>query len=183
MNSLAAALFTVLLVFAAACAYRGEPASDQHVAPLERTLVGQVLLPDGVGSRGVEVLVTVAANDGEPRVTWLLFDEQGRFTHTYQGSLTNLRVTAGVRGEVHRIYTEELSEVDRAGQVDVGVIDLRDRLIGHRMMLRVADGKPQGDVRVAMFYGTPPVGPYGEPVALGSRQFPPDAPAKIELDP
>ena len=169
----AAALFAVLLVFAAACARDGEPASDQHVTQPERTLVGQVLLPDGFGSRGVEVLVMITATGSEPRKVWLLFDEQGHFARTFRGSLTSVKVTAGIRAEVHRIDTEDLPEVNQAGQIDVGVIDLRDRLARHRMVLHAADGKPQGDVRVAMFFGPPPVGPRGEPVSLGSRQFPP----------
>ena len=43
------------------------------------------------------------------------------------------------------------------------------------MTLRAAAGKPAGEVRVAMWFGPPPVGPSGEPVALGSAQFPPVA--------
>ena len=57
--------------------------------------------------------------------------------------------------------------------IDVGAIDLRDQLTRHRLALRADDGAPQGDVRVAMCFGLPPVGPHGEPIALGSRQFPP----------
>ncbi len=175
MKSLGAALFAVPLVFAAAGAGGGEPASDQHDAPSERTLVGQLLLPSGVGSRGVEVTVMVAATGSEPRVVWLLFDEQGHFARTFRGSLTSVKVTAGLGREVHRIDTEELPEVNQAGRIDVGVIDLRERLNRHRLVLRSADGKPQGDVRVAMWFGLPPVGPAGGRVELGSRQFPPVA--------
>jgi hypothetical protein len=167
--------FAVLLVFATACARGGDPARDPHAASPERTMVGQVLLPSGSGSRGVEVLITVTGTVSDPRTVWVLFDEQGRFAHTFRGSLTDVRVTAGIRAEVHRIDTEDLPEVDQADQIDLGVIDLRDRLARHRMVLRAADGKPQGDVRVAMWFGLPPVGPEGEPVSLGSRQFPPVA--------
>ena len=175
MKSLAAALFAVPLVFAAACARGGELASDQHAAPPERTLVGQLLLPSGVGSRGVEVKVMVAATGSEPRFVWLLFDEQGHFAHTFGGSLTSVTVAAGVGREVHRIDPEDLPEVNQAGRIDVGVIDLRERLTRHRLVLRAADGKPPGDVRVAMWFGPPPFGPGGQRVALGSRQFPPVA--------
>ncbi|NOX58712.1 MAG: hypothetical protein GXP29_07630 [Planctomycetes bacterium] len=173
MKSLATTVFAVLLVFVAACACRREPASDQHTAMSERTLVGQLLLPIGSGSRGVEVLVKVTASGGEPRVAWVLFDEQGRFAHTFRGNLTSVQVTAAA--EVHRIDTEDIPEVDQAGQIDVGVIDLRNRLTEYRLMVRAADGKPPGDVRVGMWFGLPPVGPRGEPVSLGSRQFPPVA--------
>jgi len=175
MTSLGPILFVALLVSAHACVRDAEPAIDEQAAPSERTLVGQVLLPSGVGSRGVEVLLTVTAADGEPRKVWLVFDEQGRFAHTLDGSLTGVKVTAGGRAEVYRLDTEELPQVDQAGQIDLGVIDLREQLTRHRMTLRTADGKPQGVVRVAMWFGPPHVGPYGEPVSLGSRQFPPVA--------
>jgi hypothetical protein len=77
--------------------------------------------------------------------------------------------------EVYRVDAGDLSEVNPAGQINLGMIDLRDRLMRHRLMVRVADGKPPGEVRVAMFSGPPPVGPFGERVSLGSRQFPPVA--------
>ena len=170
-----AALFAMLLVCGVACVSGEEPARVPHAAPPEHNLVGQVLLPGGVGSRGVEVLVTIAETGNEPRKVWLLFDEQGRFAHTFRGSLTSVYVTAGLKAEVHRIAAEDLPEVNQAGQIDVGVIDLRDRLASHRMVLRAAQGKPQGVVRVAMWFGLPPVGPRGSPVSLGSRQFPPVA--------
>ena len=104
-------------------------------------------------------------------MVWVLFDEQGLFSHTFQGSLTNVQFTAAT--EVHRIDTGDLPDVNRAGQVDVGVIDLRDRLAEHCLVVRAADGRSSGEVRVAMWFGIPPVGPSGEPVSLGSRQFPP----------
>jgi hypothetical protein len=103
----------------------------------------------------------------------VLFDEQGLFSHTFRETLTSISVTAG--SEVYRVDAGDLPEVNQAGQIDVGEIDLRDRLMKHRLMVRAADGKPSGDVRVAMFFGPPPVGPVGEPVSLGSRQFPPVA--------
>jgi len=121
------------------------------------------------------VWVTITATGSEPRVTWLLFDEQGHFAHTFPGNLTSVRVTTGLTAEIHRIDTEELPEASQSGQIDVGVIDLRDRLTTHRLVLRAADGEPSSDVRVAMCFGLPPTGPEGEPVALGSRQFPPVA--------
>jgi hypothetical protein len=119
------------------------------------------------------VLVTVTETGSDPRVVWLLFDEQGRFAQSFRGSLTSVKVTAGIGLEVYRIDAGDLPQVNQDGQVDVGVIDLRDRLARHRMLVRAADGKPLGDVRVAMWFGLPPRGPGGERVALGSRQFPP----------
>ncbi|MBK7673243.1 MAG: hypothetical protein IPJ24_17925 [bacterium] len=173
MKSLATARLAVLLVFAAACGCRAEPASDEHRAPLEHVLVGQLLLPPGAGSRGVEVLVVTAPSGGEPGITWVLFDEQGFFSHTFTDAVTRVTVTAGA--EVYRVDAEDLPEVNQAGRIDLGLIDMRDRLMRHRLMVRVADGKAPGEVRVGMFSGPPPVGPFGEPVSLGSRQFPPVA--------
>lgn len=141
MKSLATACLAVLLVVAAACGCRGEPASDQHRVPLEHTLVGRLLLPTGSGSRGVEVLLRTAPSGSEPRTVWVLFDEQGLFPHTFRETLTSVTLTAG--SEVYRVDA----------------------------------GEPSGEVRVAMFFGPPPVGPEGEPVSLGSRQFPP-----VDLD-
>ena len=104
------------------------------------------------------------------RKVWVLFDEQGRFSHPFHGDLTSVQVVAAA--EVYGIGAEDLPEVSLAGQIDVGVIDLRDRLTRHRLPVRAADGKPSGDVRVAMWFGPPPVGPGGGRVELGSRQFP-----------
>lgn len=168
----AAVFLGLLLFFAAACAQSGAPAPDQHAASSERSLSGQILLPSGVGSRGVELILTVTAADSEPHRVWVLFDEQGHFTHTFHGSLTGFTVTAGLKREVYRIDTDDLPEANKEGQIDVGLIDLRESLTRYRLVLRAADGKPPGDVKVAMWFGLPPVGPSGEPVSLGSRQFP-----------
>lgn len=175
MTSLATARLVVVLLLSSVCGCRGVPAGDQHSAPLEHTLVGQLLLPSGSGSRGVEVLLRAAPRGGEPRTEWVLFDEQGHFSHAFRETFTSLSVMAGLGREVYRVDAGDRPQVDRSGQIDVGLIDLRDRLMTHRLMLRAADGRPSGDVRVAMFFGPPPVGPQGEPVSLGSRQFPPVA--------
>ena len=172
MFSRVAALLAMLLFVAAVSACRAEPAGDHQAVSPDRTLAGQLLLPDGIGSRGVEILVTVTELEAEPRTEWVLFDEQGRFTLTFQGSLTSLKVTAGVGAEVHRIDIGDLPEANQAGEIAVGVIDLRDRLRRHRLRLRAADGKQTGDVKVALFFGLPPIGPGGLRVSLGSRQFP-----------
>lgn len=47
MKSLTVVLFAVLQGFA-------------HAAPSERVLVGQLLLPSGIGSRGVQILEAVS---------------------------------------------------------------------------------------------------------------------------
>jgi hypothetical protein len=171
MKSLAAALLAVVPALVAACACSQDPQGDESAAPRERTLIGQVVLPSGSGSRGVEVLILVAAPGEKPHTEWVLFDEDGRIAHPLRGRLTRVSVTAG--SEVQRIDGADLPAADPHGQVDVGVIDLRDRLTRHPLKLRAADGQPAGDVRVGMWFGPPPVGSRGEPVSLGSRQFSP----------
>lgn len=175
MTARPTAFFLMLLLAATTAACRRKPSRGPDPLASERTLVGRVLLPSGSGSRGVEVVMTTTEPGGEPRDTWLLFDERGRFEHPVRGRLTAVTVSTGLRAELHRIAAEGLPEVDRAGRIDVGDIDLRDRLIGHRVVIRAAVGAPPGDVRVALCFGLPPVGPQGERVALGSRQFPPVA--------
>ena len=175
IRSFAVFFYVVIMAIAAACACQKEPAREQDAVVSQRALVGQVLLPLGDGSRGVEVVITVTEAGSEPRDRWLLFDEQGRFAHTFRESLISVTVSTGIMAELHRIDTDELPEVNQEGQIDVGVIDLRDRLMRHRLVLRAAEGTPPGDVRLAMCFGPPPVGPGGEPIALGSRQFPPVA--------
>ena len=173
MTSMAAVLLGVPLLLSAACAGSGETTIDPHAAAPEPTLVGQLLLPSGLGSRGVEILVRIAAPGSEPHVEWVLFDEQGHFAHSFGGNVTSVTVTAG--DEVLRVDRVDLPKLNKAGQVDLGIMDLRDRLTDRRVLVRAADGRPGGDVRVGMWFGPPPVGPQGEPVSLGSRQFPPVA--------
>ncbi|MEM7246683.1 MAG: hypothetical protein AAF533_15135 [Acidobacteriota bacterium] len=147
--------------------------ADRGVVSSERTLVGQLLLPSGSGSRGVEVIVTVASAEDESRKTWLLLDDLGRFSHSFRGEVTELEVTAALGAGVHRLDAESLPATDTAGRIDLGLIDLRDRLATHRVRVRAAEGARQGVVRVALWSGPPPTGPQGESVSLGSRQFPP----------
>ena len=166
----------ILAVFAAIATARvcqGEQESHQGALASELELVGQLFLPDGSGNRGVEVVVTATDAESESRDKWILFDDEGRFSGTFQGSISSIIVSTGLRAELHRIEAEDLPEINQAGQIDVGVIDLRDRLTRHRLYLREADGASNGDVKVALCFGLPPVGPSGEPVSLGSRQFPP----------
>lgn len=158
---------------AAASACAEESALGRRAGGPSPELTGRLLLPPGEGSRGVEVVVTVADADGEPRRVWLLFDEEGRFTHALDGRLTSVTVSTGLRAELHRIDAAALPSADATGRIDIGEVDLRERLTRHRLLLRAAQGAAPGEVRVALCFGPPPVGPYGERVELGSRQFPP----------
>lgn len=155
----------------------GPDVQAQAVDPVrigpEQTVSGRVLLPAGSGSRGVEVVITVAPLGGESRDVWLLFDEQGDFSHTFRGHLQAVTVSTGLRAELYRVAGDELPRADPGGRVELGTIDLRPELRPHALYLRPAAGAPGGPVRTAMCFGPPPVGPQGEPIALGSRQFPP----------
>ena len=181
MKSITATFLLILLITTAVYPFQGESAGNQYISPSENTLAGQVLLPSGFGSRGVELKVTLSAPGSEPRIVWVLFDEQGYFTHSYQGKLIGVQITAGIGAEVHRMGTEELPEVNEVGNIDLGVIDLRDFLIRHRLVVRSVEEKSSDNIRVAMWFGPPPVGPYGGAVSLGSRQFP-TIPLGIEVE-
>jgi hypothetical protein len=157
-----------LLLAMLVAAHASEPASRTGF-----TVVGQLLLPPGEGSRGVEVILTESGPQLEPRV-WLFFDDEGKFARTLQGNPALIQVMAGAGREVHRIDATLLDR-PREGKIDLGVIDLRERLERHRFVLRAAEGRPSGDVRVAMWNRPPPRGPGGGTVSLGSRQFPPVA--------
>jgi len=98
---------------------------------------------------------------------WILLDERGRFTHTFEGELESLAVGTGIGFGLRRFGSRQLQEAMSGGQIELGNIDLRALLESHSMEIRSADGR-SGVVRIGMWSGPPPDG-----VALGSRQFPP----------
>lgn len=151
----------------------GEEADKLHPAKsYDLNLVGQVLLPGGFSRRGLEIHATVTSLSGESVDKWLLFNEQGRFYHAFRGRLDSVVVTAGVGFEVFQLDPETLRESNKSAQIDVGKIDLRARLIRHKLIIQSKGGEEAGDIRVAMWSGPPPVGPSGGQVSLGSKQFP-----------
>lgn len=160
------------LAVAVALACEGQATQDQEHGPSDQSLVGQLILPPGTGSRGVEVIITLAEAGREPRRKWLLFDDEGRFTETLRATLTQVTVSTGLSAKLYRIGAEALPQADAAGRIDLGVIDLRQDLFRHRLVVRAGEGAAGGKVRMALCFGLPPVGPQGEPISLGSRQFP-----------
>ncbi len=66
----------------------------------KQTLVGQILLPAGLGSRGVELMVKITEGGGEPSVTWVHFDTEGHFSHAFRGELTHIQIAPGIGQEV-----------------------------------------------------------------------------------
>lgn len=142
----------------------GRLRAGQEITVSERTLLGQVLLPPGNGSRGVEVIALIQFN-GKPRQQWILFDDDGHFTHTFRGDLKSLTVHAGIDATLRKYEKSTLPQTDDDRRVDFGIIDLRHLVQAHQLKLQ-SHGKA-GEVRIAMWSGPPTAG-----VALGSRQFP-----------
>jgi hypothetical protein len=171
MKSVVAMLYAVVVAIVVSCARQPESVSNQHAVASARTLVGRVMLPLGDGSRGVEVVVT--SGGSESRRTWVLFDEQGHFAHSFEETPTRVTVSTGIRHELQHVDIDDQTDVNETGEIDIGAIDLRDRLTARRMMVRAAEGAAQGDARMALCFGLPPVGPSGGRMALGSRQFQP----------
>ena len=166
-----AAFLALTLSFAVSCANNGQAETAQSGASHERTMVGQILLPAGSTRRGTELHATVTTSNGEILDRWLLFDKEGYFAYTLEGVLSSVTVTAG-GAEVYRIEVEDLPETNQAHGFDIGIIDLRALLKNHRLKVRAAEGASIGEIRVAMWFGLPPVGPEGGRVSLGSKQFP-----------
>jgi len=173
MKNPAATFLTILIGCIISCSYYKETERVQPVNSQESILFGQVLLPNGFSRRGLELHVNLIAPGGDLVDKWLLFDKQGHFSYVIEGSLTSVTISAGLRAEIFQIKGEGLPKRNGEGQVDLGVIDLRDQLKVHRLVVRAAEGKPEGEVRVAMWFKPPPVGPNGGRVELGSMQFPP----------
>ncbi|XAL99831.1 hypothetical protein OT109_00275 [Phycisphaeraceae bacterium D3-23] len=177
MRSLAAALSVLLLLAAVSCTGHNETTQSPDLSteqpPAQRALTGQVLLPAGEGPRGVELWITTQTQDQPPDDHWVRFDEAGRFEHPLPPGrqLTNLTLSAAGT-DVFLLETDAFPDADDAGTIGLGTIDLRDRLIPHKLTLRAAQGAPQGDIRAALWPGPPPTGPRGGSVSLGSAQFP-----------
>lgn len=154
---------------------RGEVPPPQSVAlhsasSPDGVLSGRVLLPGDGGRRGLEVHAWFTDPSGKERQLWLLPEDDGRFEHTFSGDLTGARVFAGLG--VHEFDAADLKRSADTGGVDLGTIDLRDRLAEYPIRVRAGEGSREGFVRVGLWVGPPHTGPQGELPSLGSRQFP-----------
>ncbi len=138
-----------------------------------QVLSGRVVLPEGEGSRGVEILATLQGKAGEHYDAWSFFDEHGLFEDTFEDSLVRITFTTGIRYELLCLEGQALPAVDHMGRIELGEVDLRPHVVEHGFDLHAAPKAPIGEVRIALFFGLPYTGPNGEPVALGSKQFPP----------
>ncbi|MEO0743524.1 MAG: hypothetical protein AAF089_18235 [Bacteroidota bacterium] len=149
---------------------RGETQAAMAPSPQATALLGQLLLPGEGGRRGVEVHVWMAEPGGEERQLWILPDGDGRFAQAMSGALTRVHVSAG--SDVHRMDASDLPAPDDGGQIDLGTIDLRERLVERRVRVRATEAAPDAVVRVGLWIGPPQTGPQGELPSLGSKQFP-----------
>lgn len=149
---------------------RSEAPSAQN-APVQNsvsedgTVVGQVLLPGTGGRRGLEIHAWFIDANGTERQLWILPEDDGRFERSFSGVLTRARVVAGS-------YVQDLQLNQNQGIVDLGMIDLRERLVVCPIRVRSGDEVTEGDVRVGLWIGQPHTGPQGEFPSLGSKQFP-----------
>ena len=151
MKSIAATSLAIFIGCILSCSNYEEAERVLPVNAQESILSGQVLLPNGFSRRGLELHLNLIAPDGKLVDKWLLFDKQGHFSYVIEGSLTSVIISAGLRAEIFKIKSAELPKINREGQIDLGVIDLRDKLKVHRLMVRAAEGKPQGEVRVEAY--------------------------------
>lgn len=173
MKDTAVALLVACFLFAASCTGRTDASNRRAQSYTGHAVTGHVLLPEGEGRRGVELWITTRAHDQSPSARWVLFDHEGRFEHPLQPGARPMSVNISAAGiDVFRLETEPVPIADATGMINLGTIDLRDRLVRRRLTLHAAQGAPRGDIRVAAWPGSPPTGPRGEPVSLGSAQFP-----------
>lgn len=128
---------------------------------------GRLILPPGLGSRGIQVIGTVRLDEGDTFDQWLILNEDGRFTHNYRGELIGLRITSGIEADITSFDDDDLPEPDRSGQIDLGNIDVRNDVVEHALRLQLGEGTNPGSIRIGMWFGEPSDG-----VSLGSRQFP-----------
>jgi hypothetical protein len=131
-------------------------------------VVGQLRLPAGDGARGVHVIIDIAT-DGSTTREWLNLDKDLRFRSSFTGSLTKLEIATGVSAIVHRINAQELARLTNQNAIDVGTIDLSNRLQAHKITFSSAGAKT---LRTGMWLEKPNTDFEGNLPSLGSRQFP-----------
>ena len=170
---LPALVFALWAGLGSSCANRSEPRDQQPASPTHTNVTGQVLLPNGFARRGLELHVTTVGSDGALHDRWIPFDDTGHFSHALDGELWSVTVSAGSSDDVFELKGSALAKLKDNSPIDVGEVDLRDRLTPHRLTVHGAEGTQQGEVRVGMWFEPPARGPFGGSVSLGSGQFPP----------
>lgn len=150
----------------------GPPQGATTDAPSDAArLTGRLRLPGPAGRRGLELHAWFQGSSGLEEQLWILPGSDGRFTSELPGPLTRIALWAG--SDVLRLGPADLPRPDETGLVDLGTIDLRDRLAGHTVRIST-EGEPRtGVVRSGPWTGLPQRSAEGELPSLGSVQFPP----------
>lgn len=148
-----------------------QSAASHSAASPDGVILGRVLLPGEGGRRGLEVHAWYTHTNGTEQQLWILPEDDGRFENAFTGVMTRAQVVAGSR--VLEFGPGDLQRSTGEGVVDLGTIDLRERLAVFPIRVRAGDGSREGFVRVGLWIGSPHTGPQGELPSLGSRQFPP----------
>ena len=159
----AATFWSLLLSVCGGCSTADQ---SEPVRSSSQVVVGQLLLPAGNGPRGIQVVIGVVADDASVHHEWLVLDEEYRFRKSFIGRLKEFEVVAGIDKTVFEISDTQLARLSKLSKVDVGDIDLRERLQARKFRLLTEDGSNK-TLRIGMWFGKPPAG-----VSLGSRQFP-----------
>lgn len=158
----------IALVFLASCTSPTDGSGGEAPVPNPRRIGGRLLLPPGDGTRGVDVELRFSSDAENAWTKWVPPEPSGQFGRAIEQLPDSVVVTAGTGFDLLELPAASLPEPDSAGTLDLGELDLRDRLMRHTLRLEPAPDAALGLVRVAMWSGPPP--PL---VALGSRQFPP----------
>lgn len=139
-------------------------------------MIGRLLLPGEGGRRGLEVHAWIAPpvsadwQGEEEEQLWIFPDADGRFERELASTLTRATIDTGA--VVHVFDVGALAGPDASGTLDLGVVDLRERLVEQRVRVVTAPGGQGGAVRLGLWIGGPPRGPFGGLPGLGSIQFP-----------
>jgi len=142
--------------------------SAQEAPELTPMIVGQLQLPSGNGSRGMNVIIDIAKDELTNR-EWLKLDEEFRFQSSFTGTVKKLEISTGFSSVVHQIDAQELARLAKQNIVEIGTIDLRKRLQAHKIKLL---SETATTLRAGMWFESPATDSSGNLPSLGSRQFP-----------
>lgn len=145
--------------------------SSAQVVPtpaLNQVIVGKLLLPPGSGSRGMHVILDIDIDDSLHR-EWLELDDVFSFRSSFTGTLKKLEVATGLASVVHQLNAQELAQLTKQDTVDIGIIDLREQLLSHKIKVL---SEAATTLRIGMWLEQPMTDFSGNLPSLGSRQFP-----------
>ena len=142
-------------------------AQEMPIPKSERFVTGQLLLPEGEGTRGVHIIIDTV-KDGSTTRQWLDLDHDLRFGKSFAGTLTKLEFATALSTIAHRFNHKELAKFTKKNAVDVGTVDLRKRLQSYKIKFSSDEAST---LRVGMWLERPKTDFAGSLPSLGSRQF------------